>query len=132
MSISSIIYKDLNEWSQVRDNLYETIFNGLIKCIDNNDEYNQMVIEGITDNQRIFLMDLMEEEFYKISLNKKWAEYTTFNLLYGIQGFIQGFIKNNKWRIIFNALDKVELIFEPEIYLSIYSKMNALLVKIWK
>ena len=109
MSISSIIYKDLNEWSQVRDNLYETIFNGLIKCINDNDEYNQMVIDGMTDNQRIFLMDLMEEEFYKISLNKKWAEYTTFNLLYGIQGFIQGFIKNNKWRIIFNALDKVEL-----------------------
>ena len=109
MSISSIIYKDLNEWSQVRDNLYETIFNGLIKCIDDNDEYNQMVIDGMTDNQRIFLMDLIEEEFYKISLNKKWAEYTTFNLLYGIQGFIQGFIKNNKWRIIFNALDKVEL-----------------------
>ena len=110
MSIfSSIIYKDLNEWSQVRENLYENIFNGLIKCIDNKDEYNQMAIDGITENQRIYLMELMEDELYKITFNKKWAEYTTFNLLYGIQGFIQGFIKNNKWRIIFNALDNVEL-----------------------
>ena len=108
-SISSIIYKDLNEWTQVREELYEKIFNALLKCIDDKNEYNQMIIEGITENQRIYLTELLEKEFYRITLNEQWAENTTFNLLYGIQGFIQGFIKNNKWKIIFNALDAIEL-----------------------
>ena len=107
--ISSIIYNDLNEWSNVREYLYETIFNALLNCINDKNEYNKMANEGITEKQRIYLMELLEGEFYKITLNKQWAEDTTFNLLYGIQGFIQGFIKNNKWKIIFNALDAVEL-----------------------
>ena len=108
-SICSIIYKDLNEWSNVRENLYETIFNALLKCINDKNEYRQMVHEGITEKQRLYLMELLEEEFYKITLNKQWAEDTTFNLLYGIQGFIQGFIKNDKWKILFNSLDAVDL-----------------------
>jgi hypothetical protein len=107
--ISPIIYNNLNEWTKVREKLYETIYDSLLRCINDKFEYNQMANIGITEKQRIYLMGTFEEEFYKITLNKQWAEDTTFNLLYGIQGFIQGFIKNYKWKILFNSLDAVEL-----------------------
>ena len=108
-SISSIVYKDINEWAKVRENLYENIFDALLHCINDKFEYNQMAHIGITEKQRIYLMELLEEEFYKITLNKQWSEDTSFNLIYGIQGFIQGFIKNDKWTILFNSLDAIEL-----------------------
>ncbi len=108
--ISSIVYKDINEWSIVKEKLYEKISEALIKCINDKFEYNQMVHIGITDKQRIYLMEILEEELYKITLNKQWSEDTSFNLIYGIQGFIQGFIKNNKWKILFNSLDPIDII----------------------
>jgi hypothetical protein len=108
-SISSIVYKDINEWAKVREKIYENIYDALLRCIDDKFEYNQMAHIGITEKQRIYLMDLLEEEFYKITLNKQWSEDTSFSLIYGIQGFIQGFIKNDKWKILFNSLDAVEL-----------------------
>lgn len=109
MSISSIVYKDINEWIIVRNNMYDNILNAIIKCINDKFEYNQMGSLGLTEKQRIYLMEILEEEFYKITLNKNWAEDTSFNLIYGIQGFIQGFIKNNKWKILLNSLDAIEL-----------------------
>lgn len=108
-STFSVVYKDRHEWEQVKDNLYESIFNGLLLCLNDDIEYNNMINVGITDNQRIYLMDLIEMELVKITNNKQWAENTTFNLIYGIQGFIQGFIKTNKWKILFNSLDAIEL-----------------------
>jgi hypothetical protein len=110
MSISSIVYKDTNEWTEVRENLYKNIFNALLNCINDKFEYNQMALYGITEKQRIYLMELLEEEFYKITLNKQWSEDTSFNLIYGMQGFIQGFIKNNRWTILFNSLNPNEIV----------------------
>ncbi len=109
MSTSSVIYKDINEWANIRNNMYENIFNALLHCINDNFEYKQMASIGITEKQRLYLMQIFEDEFYKLTLNKQWAEDTTFNLIYGIQGFIQGFIKNNKWTILFNALDAIDV-----------------------
>ncbi len=106
---SSIVYKDINEWTKVRDKLYENIFNALLHCINDKFEYNQMANIGITEKQRLYLMEILEEELYKITLNKKWAEDISFNLIYGIQGFIQGFIKNDKWNILFNSLDAIDI-----------------------
>ncbi len=107
--ISSIIYNDINEWANVRNKMYEKIFDALLKCINDDFEYKEMAIIGITETQRLYLMKIFEEEFNKITFDKKWIDDTTFNLLYGIQGFIQGFIKTNKWKILFNSLDPIEL-----------------------
>lgn len=108
-NISNIVYNNVNEWANVRETMFENIFNALIHCINDKFEYNQMPLYGITEKQRLYLMDILEEELYKITSNKLWAEETTFTLIYGIQGFIQGFIKNNKWKILFNSLDATEL-----------------------
>ena len=108
--ISSIIYNSLSEWTIVRDNLYITIHNSIIRCIvDNNEEYNQMILLGLTENQRLYLMGVLERELYNISENNEWAENTTFNLIYGIQGFLQGFIKTNRWKYIFKSLEPIDL-----------------------
>ncbi len=107
--ISSIIYNDINEWANVRNKMYEKIFDALLKCINDDFEYKEMAIIGITETQRLYLMKIFEEEFNKITFDKKWIDDTIFNLLYGIQGFIQGFIKTNKWKILFNSLDPIEL-----------------------
>ena len=108
--ISSIIYNSLGEWTMVRDNLYITIHNSIIRCIvDNKEEYNQMILFGLTENQRLYLMGVLERELYNISENNEWAENTTFNLIYGIQGFLQGFIKTNRWKYIFKSLEPIDL-----------------------
>jgi hypothetical protein len=110
MSISSIVYNNQFEWMHVRDNMYKVINNSLIKCIiDDNNEYIQMGIIGLTDKQRTFLMEILEQELFKITLDEEWAENTTFNIIYGIQGFIQGFIKNDKWIYIFKSLEPKDL-----------------------
>ncbi len=110
MSISSIIYNNQLEWICVRDELYETILNSIIKCIvDNKYEYDQMIAYGLTESQRTYLMDIFEKEFFKISLNEEWANDTTFNIIYGIQGFFQGLIKTNKWIYIYKSLEPIEL-----------------------
>jgi hypothetical protein len=107
---SSIIYNNLGEWTTVRDNLYDTIHNSIIRCIvDNEEEYNQMILLGLTENQRLYLMGVLERELYNISENNEWAENTTFNLIYGIQGFLQGFIKTNRWKYIFKSLEPIDL-----------------------
>jgi hypothetical protein len=108
--ISSIIYNNLGEWTIVRDNLYNTIHNSIIRCIvDNKEEYNQMILLGLTENQRLYLMGVLERELYNISENIEWAENTTFNLIYGIQGFLQGFINTNRWKYIFKSLEPIDL-----------------------
>jgi hypothetical protein len=108
--ISSIIYSNLGEWTIVRDNLYITIHNSIIRCIvDNKEEYNQMILLGLTEIQRLYLMGVLERELFNISENNEWAENTTFNLIYGIQGFLQGFIKTNRWKYIFKSLEPIDL-----------------------
>lgn len=108
--ISSIIYNNLGEWTIIRDSLYNTIHNSIIRCIvDNKEEYNQMILLGLTEIQRLYLMGILERELYNISENNEWAENTTFNLIYGIQGFLQGFIKNNKWKYVFKSLEPIDL-----------------------
>jgi hypothetical protein len=110
MSISSIVYNNQLEWTYVRDNLYEVINNCLIKCIvDDKYEYSQMGGLGLTEKQRTYLMETLEQELIKISLNESWANDTTFNIIYGIQGFLQGFIKTNKWLYIYKSLEPIDL-----------------------
>jgi hypothetical protein len=116
MEISSIVYNSQYEWTKVRDNLYKIINNNLIKCIiDDTIEYNQMGDFGLTEKQRIFLMDTIENELFKITFNEEWSTNISFNIIYGIQGFFQGFIKNNKWKYIFKCLqpqDVVDILFD--------------------
>jgi hypothetical protein len=108
--ISSIIYNSPLEWFLVRDTLYSTIYNNIIKCVvDDKVEHNQMIYYGLTERQRLFLMDELEKEFYNISFNNKWAEDTTFNLIYGIQGFLNGLINTNKWIYLYKSLQPIEL-----------------------
>jgi hypothetical protein len=77
MEISSIVYKNQLEWTYARDNLYEIINNSLIKCIiDDTFEYNQMGCFGLTEKQRTYLLDILEQELFKITLNEEWYIYT--------------------------------------------------------
>ena len=108
--ISSIVYNSHLEWLQVRDNLYEVIYNNIIKCIvDDKYEYSQMIYFGLTERQRLYLMDTLEREFFKITLNEEWSEETTYNLIYGIQGFFQGLIKTNRWLYLYKSLEPIYL-----------------------
>ena len=111
MSISSIIYNNQYEWTHVRDNLYNTINNSLIKCIiDDKYEYEQMSCLGLTEKQRIYLTNMFEEQLFKITLNEEWASNTTFNIIYGIQGFFEGLIKTGKFFYILKSLEPIQLV----------------------
>jgi hypothetical protein len=111
MSISSIIYNNQFEWTFVRDNLYNVINNSLIKCIiDDKYEYNQMGCLGLTEKQRVYLTHILENELFKITLNEEWASNTTFNVIYGIQGFFEGLIKTGKLVYILNSLEPIEVV----------------------
>ncbi len=108
--ISSIVYNSQLEWLLVRDNLYSVIYSNIIKIVvDDKVEHNQMIYFGLTEHQRLFLMDLLEREFLKISFNLEWAEETAFNLIYGIQGFFNGLIKTNKWLYLYRSLDPIDI-----------------------
>lgn len=109
-NISNIVYNSHLEWLSVRDNLYSIIYNNIIKIVvDDKYEYSQMVYFGLTERQRLYLMDTLEKEFYKITLNEEWAEETTFNLIYGIQGFFNGLINTNKWIYLYNSLQPIDI-----------------------
>jgi hypothetical protein len=108
--ISTIVYNSQLEWLLVRDNLYSIIYNYIIKIVvDDKIEHSQMIYYGLTERQRLFLMDVLEKEFFNISFNPEWAENTTFNLIYGIQGFFHGLIKTNKWVYLYKSLEPIDI-----------------------
>ena len=49
MSISTIVYNNQLEWTCVRDDLYETIFNCIVKCVvdDNTEPKNCTLRENV-------------------------------------------------------------------------------------
>lgn len=98
-----------SEWIMKRDNMYETIHNCIIYAIVDKYDFNEMINNGLTEYQRLYLMDILEKELIKFSNKQEWAENTTFNIIYGIQGFFKGFIKTNKWKYIFKSLEPIDL-----------------------
>jgi hypothetical protein len=114
-NISNIVYNNLDEWTNVRNTMYENIKNQIYKIIIDKNEYNYMIYQGLTEVQRVHLMDFLQQQFEKISNNDVWAEDTAFNIIYGIQGFFQGMIKTQIWATVFKSLDPnqiVSMIFE--------------------
>ena len=86
MEISNIVYNDINDWNKAKYKLYENIYNIIKRSVVSKDPtfYFYLFEMGLTN------------ELINITNNKEWSENISDQIIYGIEGFINGFIKTNK------------------------------------
>ena len=87
---------------------YQIIKNGLNKwIIEDNFEYQHMSYQGLTSRQQINIPYYIEQALNIITKenNKEWVEKISYDIIYGIEGFLNGFIKTGNWDLIYSQLD---------------------------
>jgi hypothetical protein len=83
---------------------YKIIKNGLNKwIIEDNFEYQHMSYQGLTSRQQINITYYIEQALNIITKenNKEWVEKISYDIIYGIEGFLNGFIKTGNWDLIY-------------------------------
>ena len=106
--IPKIEYSNLEEWKRTRKDAYQIIKNGLNECIiEDTYEYHYMSYLGLTPGQKINIRYYIEQALKIITKenNKEWVEKITDAIIYGIVGFLNGFIKTGNGQSIYSQLD---------------------------
>ena len=103
-----IEYSNLEEWETKKKEAYQIIKNGLNKwIIEDNFEYQHMSSQGLTSRQQMNIPYYIEQALKIITKenNKEWVEKISYDIIYGIEGFLNGFIKTGNWDLIYSQLD---------------------------
>jgi hypothetical protein len=106
--IPKIEYSNLKEWETKKEEAYQLIKNGLNEwIIEDNVEYQHMSYQGLTSRQQYNIFDYIKEALNIITKenNKEWVEKISYNIIYGIEGFFNGFIETGNWDLIYSQLD---------------------------
>ena len=104
----TIEYSNLEKYETTKREAYQIIKNGLDKwIIENNFEYQHMATMGLTPRQRINIEYYIEQALNLITKenNKEWPRMTSHDIMYGIEGFLNGFIQTGNWDLIYSQLD---------------------------
>lgn len=99
-----IEYSNVEEWDTKIKEAYQIIKNGLNTwIIENTFEYQCMYYDGLTSRQKIFIRDHIQDALNIITKenNKEWVEKISYDIVYGIDGFFNGFIKTGNWVLIY-------------------------------
>lgn len=100
-----VFYNSWNEWEEAHNTLYKSIENVVNEYIAYNEfEYSHMSWQGLTSRQQIVIEHCLCEGLTRLTKNSKWSEKTAYQVVYGIRGFINGFMKTNTWNTIRNVL----------------------------
>ena len=103
-----IEYSNLEEYETKKEEAYQIIKNGLEKnIIEDNFEYQHMSYQGLTSRQQMNIPYYIQEALNLITKgnNKEWIEKISYDIIYGIKGFLNGFIKAGNWEEIYCQLD---------------------------
>ena len=103
-----IEYSNLEEWETKKKESYQIIKNGLDK----------LIIKSNFENRHMLcnrLITILQQEFpYYIKQalniitkknNKEWIENISYNIIYGIEGFLHGFLTTGIWNLLYSHLD---------------------------
>lgn len=128
-SKSKVIYSkkiDYDNWKIIKNEILINIKDSIYDIITNS-EYSWMKDlhgGGLTPNQSIYLIDIIEKNLNKISKNKrkKWSKDTAFLITNSIEGFFKSLVKVGIW-------EKIYTILEPEkladlVYFSVEYQLN--------
>lgn len=103
-----IEYSNLEEWETKKKEAYLIIKNGLNECIiEDNFEYQHMAYQGLTSRQQIYISEYIEEALKIITKgnNEEWTKKISYDIIYGIEGFLNGFIETGIWELIYSQLE---------------------------
>ena len=101
-----VFYNSWNEWEEAQNTLYKSIENVVNKYIaDNEFEYSYIMSwRGLTSRQQAAIEYCLCEGLTRLTKNSEWSEKTAYQVVYGIRGFINGFMETNTWNAIRNVL----------------------------
>ena len=98
-----IEYSNLEEWETKKKEAYQIIKNGLNEWIvEDNLEYQHMYYWGLTPKQIINIPKYIEQALKIITKenNKEWIINISHDIINGIEGFLNAFIKTGIWDLI--------------------------------
>lgn len=101
-------YSNLEEYETKKREAYQIIKNGLDEwIIKDNFEYEHMSWMGLTTRQGMNIPNYISQALNLITKGNhiEWSKEVSYQIIYGIEGFIKGFIKINKWDLIYSQLD---------------------------
>ena len=110
-----IEYSNYEEWYSNKKKAFNIIKDGLTKwIIEDVFEYNHMLHQGLTSRQQYHIAVIINDALDVITKNKfkGWTNTTAWNIVYGIEGFFNGFIDTGIWDLIYSFL-------EPEMMLNV-------------
>lgn len=123
-----IFFETLEHWQTTRDNIYSNIHSSLTKLISPEDGYsgwNQIVFIQPTrlKSEFIYTMaNVLEKHLLSITHDRKWSEWTSWNMVMSIETFFNAFIFANKESDMAFAFDNNDL--TNILYEHIKSQLN--------
>ena len=103
-----IEYSTSQEWATKKEEAYKIIKNGINKWIVEDEvEYQHMLYEGLTTRQITRLPFYIIEALTLLIKGEhtEWVEKTSYDIIYGIEGFFNGFIKTGIWDFMYFELE---------------------------
>lgn len=108
-----VIYSSVEEWEMKKQEAYNIIQNGINLWIVDNELETQFMFSGqycgLTPNQRKNIPKYIEEALILLTKNSNWSKKTSVDIMYSIDGFINGIIKNDLWNLITTTINAEQL-----------------------
>lgn len=102
-----IEYSNLEEYETKKEEAYQIIKNGLDESIKEDNFYNQYMsyrgLESLQMNMPYYIYEALN--LITKGNNKEWIEKISYDIMYGIKGFLVGFMKTDNWEEIYCQLD---------------------------
>ena len=107
----TILYKNYNEWIIKKETLFNNVKNTIYQCVvEDMFEYTCMHDFGLTPRQEIRIAEVLKIELTNITQDVEWSTSIAWDIIvYGIKGFIQGFVKTKNWNKIYSLFTPEEI-----------------------
>jgi len=105
-----IEFDNIQTWQYKKKEAFEIIKNGLNKCIDQYSiQHAGMYYIGLTSEQKLAIQCYIEEALNIITKkkNEDWSWRISYEIVFGIEGFINGLIDVGIWDLIYHNLSKL-------------------------
>jgi len=102
-----IEFANIQAWQYKKKEAFEIIKNGLNKCIDQYSiQHEDMFYIGLTSEQKLATQCYIEEALNIITKKKHgiWSWRISYDIVSGIDGFINGLIDVGIWNLIYQNL----------------------------
>ena len=107
-----IDFHNIQDWQYKKKEAFEIIKNGLNKCIDQYSfQHEDMCYIGLSLEQTLAIQCYIEEALNIITKKKHedWSWRISYEIVFGIEGFINGLISIGIWDLIYQNLHPQKL-----------------------